>query len=59
VIAEFLESHASEFVKDKYVLEFGAGAGLPSIVSALNGAAGVLVTDYPDEGSRLASHYFL
>lgn len=30
------------------MLELGAGAGLPSIVCALNGARKVLVTDYPD-----------
>jgi nicotinamide N-methyltransferase len=30
------------------VLELGAGAGLPSLVCALNGAARVVVTDYPD-----------
>jgi nicotinamide N-methyltransferase len=30
------------------VLELGAGAGLPSIVCALNGATQVVVTDYPD-----------
>ena len=30
------------------MLELGAGAGLPSIVCALNGAKIVVVTDYPD-----------
>lgn len=30
------------------MLEFGAGAGLPSLVSALHGARAVIVTDYPD-----------
>jgi EEF1A N-terminal glycine/lysine methyltransferase len=30
-------------------LEFGAGAGLPSLVCAINGARKVVVTDYPDE----------
>jgi nicotinamide N-methyltransferase len=30
------------------VLELGAGAGLPSLVCALNGASRVVVTDYPD-----------
>ncbi len=35
-------------VQDKTVLEFGAGAGLPSLVCALNGAKKVVVTDYPD-----------
>lgn len=32
----------------KSVLELGAGAGLPSLVCALNGASRVVVTDYPD-----------
>ena len=31
------------------MLEFGAGAGLPSLVCAINGAEKVVVTDYPDE----------
>ena len=31
------------------MLEFGAGAGLPSLVCALNGARQVVVTDYPDQ----------
>jgi EEF1A N-terminal glycine/lysine methyltransferase len=31
------------------VLEFGAGAGLPSLVCAINGARQVVVTDYPDQ----------
>jgi nicotinamide N-methyltransferase len=30
------------------VLELGAGAGLPSLVCAINGAQRVVVTDYPD-----------
>jgi nicotinamide N-methyltransferase len=35
-------------VKNKTVLELGAGAGLPSLICALNGAKQVVVTDYPD-----------
>lgn len=30
------------------MLELGAGAGLPSLICALNGADQVVVTDYPD-----------
>lgn len=30
------------------MLELGAGAGLPSLVCAINGASQVVVTDYPD-----------
>jgi nicotinamide N-methyltransferase len=44
----YLEERADELVKNKTVLELGAGAGLPSLVCALNGAARVVVTDYPD-----------
>lgn len=44
----YLEQHAATLVKDKTVLELGAGAGLPSLVCALNGAWRVVVTDYPD-----------
>lgn len=30
------------------MLELGAGAGLPSLISGINGARAVVVTDYPD-----------
>lgn len=36
-------------VQDKYILELGAGGALPSLVASLNGAASVVVTDYPDK----------
>ncbi|ERF70482.1 hypothetical protein EPUS_07338 [Endocarpon pusillum Z07020] len=49
ITADYLEEHADTLVKDKSVLEFGAGAGLPSLVCAINGAKQVVVTDYPDE----------
>ena len=48
-VADYLEEHGDIYVKDRNILEFGAGAGLPSIVAAKNGAMSVLVTDYPDE----------
>jgi nicotinamide N-methyltransferase len=47
VMADYLTEHAGQFVKDRYVLEFGAGAGLPSFVAAMKGAKRVVVTDYP------------
>ncbi|EMD58918.1 hypothetical protein GGP41_000572 [Bipolaris sorokiniana] len=47
-ISSYLEGNADELVKDKTVLELGAGAGLPSLVCALRGAAQTVVTDYPD-----------
>lgn len=46
-LSRYLEYHR-ELVKDKTVLEFGAGAGLPSLVSSILGAGKVVVTDYPD-----------
>eukprot|EP00833_Pecoramyces_ruminatium_P015027 jgi/Orpsp1_1/1189059/evm.model.d7180000069169.1 len=36
-------------VKGKRVLELGAGAGLPSLISCLNNAKEVIVSDYPDD----------
>ncbi|CZT22790.1 probable NNT1 Putative nicotinamide N-methyltransferase, has a role in rDNA silencing and in lifespan determination [Ramularia collo-cygni] len=46
-IADYLEIH-KEDLEGRSVLELGAGAGLPSLICALNGASSVLVTDYPD-----------
>ncbi|KAH9885499.1 hypothetical protein F4778DRAFT_504135 [Xylariomycetidae sp. FL2044] len=46
-ISRYFEDHVSE-VKDKTVLELGAGAGLPSIVCAILGALRAVVTDFPD-----------
>lgn len=36
-------------VRGKTVLEMGAGAGLPGLVSALEGAGEVVLSDYPAE----------
>lgn len=47
IISHHLESNPS-IVKGKTVLELGAGAGLPSLVSSILGAKKVVVTDYPD-----------
>lgn len=49
VIARYLEENAASLVRGKTVLELGAGAGLPSLISAICGAKQVLVTDYPDQ----------
>jgi nicotinamide N-methyltransferase len=46
--SSYLESHAKTLVIGRTVLELGAGAGLPSLVCALNDASRVVVTDYPD-----------
>jgi EEF1A N-terminal glycine/lysine methyltransferase len=47
VMADYLTVHADTLVRDRYVLELGAGAGLPSFVAAMKGAKRVVVTDYP------------
>jgi len=47
-LAEYLEENRDELVSGKHILELGAGAGLPSLVCALKGAATTVVTDYPD-----------
>ncbi|EME88285.1 uncharacterized protein MYCFIDRAFT_126160 [Pseudocercospora fijiensis CIRAD86] len=48
-VADFLENNQNEYIKSKTVLEFGAGAGLPSLICAINGARQVVVTDYPEQ----------
>ncbi|KAI1341219.1 hypothetical protein F5Y15DRAFT_27817 [Xylariaceae sp. FL0016] len=47
IISKYFEANFPE-VKDKTVLEIGAGAGLPSLVAAILGARRVVVTDFPD-----------
>ncbi|KAI9802667.1 MAG: hypothetical protein M1825_002689 [Sarcosagium campestre] len=47
-IADYLEDERETSIRDKNVLELGAGAGLPSLVCAMNAARKVVVTDYPD-----------
>ncbi|KAJ1735179.1 Protein N-terminal and lysine N-methyltransferase efm7 [Coemansia biformis] len=47
VFAHFLDGH-KDIVQGKTVLEMGAAGALPSLVSALNGARRVVITDYPD-----------
>jgi len=47
VVASHFEEHPS-LVRDRTVLELGAGAGLPSLVAAALGARKVVVTDFPD-----------
>ncbi|CAK9437107.1 uncharacterized protein LODBEIA_P15330 [Lodderomyces beijingensis] len=46
--ADYLDRHAEELVRGKRVLELGAAAALPSLICAVNGAAQVVATDYPD-----------
>lgn len=46
-LANYIDKNP-DTVRAKKVLELGAGAGLPSIVSAFDGAKFVVSTDYPD-----------
>lgn len=46
--SHYLEENAEELIQEKDVLEIGAAAGVPSIVSAILGARTVVMTDYHD-----------
>ncbi|KAG2419605.1 hypothetical protein HFD88_004401 [Aspergillus terreus] len=46
--AHYIEERAHELITGKDVLEIGAAAGVPSIVSAVKGARTAVMTDYPD-----------
>lgn len=48
ITARYIEDNAVDIVTGRNVLELGAGAGLPSLICAMNGAKKVVVTDYPD-----------
>lgn len=48
ILSDYLSKYSSSLVKDKDVLELGAAAALPSIVSKKLGARNVVATDYPD-----------
>ncbi|KKK20840.1 hypothetical protein AOCH_006556 [Aspergillus ochraceoroseus] len=48
ISSEYIETHASTLITGKDVLEIGAAAGVPSIVSAIKGARTTVMTDYPD-----------
>lgn len=47
-MVKYLETNSQELVKDKNVLEFGSGSGLPSMICARLGASMAVATDYPD-----------
>ncbi|KAJ5119169.1 Nicotinamide N-methyltransferase [Penicillium atrosanguineum] len=46
--SHYIEEHTDQLIRDKDVLEIGAAAGVPSIVSAIQGARTVVMTDYYD-----------
>ncbi|PWY74832.1 nicotinamide N-methyltransferase Nnt1 [Aspergillus eucalypticola CBS 122712] len=46
--SHYIEERASTLIEGKDVLEIGAAAGVPSIVSAILGARTTVMTDYPD-----------
>ncbi|KAL4974035.1 hypothetical protein BDW66DRAFT_92574 [Aspergillus desertorum] len=48
ISSEYIETNAPTLIAGKDVLEIGAAAGVPSIVSALMGARTTVMTDYPD-----------
>ncbi|KAF8974101.1 nicotinamide n-methyltransferase [Entomortierella lignicola] len=48
VFANWMDNHPEHSI-NKNVLELGAGAALPSFVTAINGASKVIITDYPDD----------
>ena len=51
VLADLTDSGVLD-VEGKSVVELGAGAGLPAIVAALNGASSVAITDYGRDHDR-------
>ncbi|KAJ5884780.1 RNA polymerase II Elongator complex associated protein Kti12 [Penicillium taxi] len=46
--SHYIEEHSDSLLRDRDVLEIGAAAGVPSIVSAILGARTVVMTDYHD-----------
>ena len=52
-LADFLAENAKAYIRDKCVLELGAGGGLPSLVSVLEGASKVGFTTSPPRHSSL------
>eukprot|EP00981_Chlorochromonas_danica_P002111 scaffold424_cov165-Ochromonas_danica.AAC.11 len=45
LLAAYLVCHSEEVVRDKAVIEIGAGTALPSMISGLCGAKSLLITD--------------
>ncbi|KAL3466251.1 hypothetical protein BJX64DRAFT_284819 [Aspergillus heterothallicus] len=48
ISSDYIETNAARLITGKDVLEIGAAAGVPSIVSAISGARTTVMTDYPD-----------
>ena len=51
VLADLCEEGSID-IRGKSVVELGAGAGLPAIIAALNGASSVAITDYGRDNDR-------
>lgn len=51
VLADLIDANP-DWVKSKAVLELGAGAALPSLIAALNGACTVVMSDYQNPHSN-------
>jgi nicotinamide N-methyltransferase len=49
VFADYLDERRDTLCRGRHVLELGAGAGLPGLIAALNGAHRTVITDYPDQ----------
>ncbi|KAI9715618.1 MAG: nicotinamide n-methyltransferase [Chrysothrix sp. TS-e1954] len=49
VLAGYLERNSADLVRDRLVLELGAGCGLPGQICALQAARRVVMTDFPSE----------
>lgn len=50
LLADYIVQNSSRYIKDRYVLELGAGAALPSLVADCLGATKVVITDYHADG---------
>lgn len=52
MLADLFDRDAAGTCEGRSVLELGAGAGLPSLICALNGASTVVISDYQNPHSE-------